>query len=107
MSSNFSFLADKYQDIEKIASLAEGYLYTDPNTCLLKLGLIGEIIVNHMIALDGIQPPVTNTHADRIKLLKCEGMLPTDIDNILYELRTNRNRAAHDGYDSLTMMPRI
>ena len=101
MNSNFSFMADKFPAIEKIGSLAEVYLYTDPNTCLIKLGLLAEIIVNYMLELDGIAPPVTdNTHANRIKILKRADMLPKDIDEILYVLRIKRNKAAHDGYDS-------
>ena len=34
MNSNFTFLADMFPEFEKTGSLAEGYLHTDPNTCL-------------------------------------------------------------------------
>ena len=102
MSGNFSFLADKFPAIEKTGALAESYLYTDPNTCLIKLGMLGEIVVKYMLELDGIEPPKTdNTHANRIRILKQEDMLPKDIDDILYVLRTRRNKAAHDGFECL------
>ena len=101
MSGNFSFLSDKFPAIEKLGTLAEGYLYTDPNTCLIKLGMLSEIVVNYMLELDGIAPPAAdNTHANRIKALQREDMLPRDVSEILYRLRIKRNQAAHDGYDS-------
>ena len=44
-TSNFSFLHDLFPVLENFGSLAEQYVYTDPNSCLLKLGMIGETIV--------------------------------------------------------------
>lgn len=35
----------------------EDYLYSDSNTCLIKLGLFGETIVNLMMDLDGVASP--------------------------------------------------
>jgi type I restriction enzyme R subunit len=78
------------------------YRYTDTNSCLIKLGLFGETIVNIMLKLDNIAPPsYDNTHANRIKLLKQNGLLPKDIDDIFYSLRMTRNKAVHANYDSL------
>jgi len=55
-----------------------------------------------MLELDGITPSETdNTHANRIRLLKYKGMLPREIEDIFYLLRTKRNKATHDGYDSV------
>ena len=54
-----------------------------------------------MLQLDGIEPSeFENTHANRIKLLKKEGLISQNIDDILYSLRTTRNKAVHNNYDS-------
>lgn len=101
MKSNFIFLEKAFPVLSQIGSTAEAYLYSDSNSCLIKLGLFGETIVNIMLKLDNIAPPsFDNTHANRIKLLKKEGLLPKDIDDILYSLRMARNKAVHANYDS-------
>ena len=101
MNSNFSFLADMFPELEKTGNLAEGYLYSDPNTCLFKLGTFAELIVKYMFDMDGIAPPkVDNTHQTRLKILWQEGLLPRDINDIFFVLRKKRNAAVHDGYDS-------
>lgn len=101
MKSNFIFLEEAFSALSQIGNTAENYLYTDPNSCLIKLGLFGETIVNTMLKLDDIDPPsYDNTHANRIKLLKQNGLLPKDIDDILYSLRMARNKAVHENYDS-------
>ncbi|MDD4802632.1 MAG: type I restriction-modification system endonuclease [Syntrophomonas sp.] len=101
MNSNFEYLEKAFPVLAGLGSTAENYLYSDTNSCLIKLGLFGETVINLMLELDKIAPPVyDNTHANRIKLLKKEGLIPQDIDDILYSLRQARNKAVHSGYDS-------
>jgi len=52
--SNFSFMADELPALEKLGVLAEGYLYTDPNSCLYKIGSLAEGIVKQMLEFEGI-----------------------------------------------------
>ncbi len=100
MGSNFSFLDATFPVLMNLGSTAEKYLYSDTNSCLIKLGLFGETIVNLMLQLDDIPRPDSNdTHASRIKILKKEGLLSKSIDDILYALRMTRNKAVHDNYD--------
>ena len=102
MNTNFTFLTEMFPELEKTGSLAEGYLYSDPNTCLFKLGAFAEIMVNYMFDLDNLEPPETdNTHANRLRTLWQAGYLPQDINDIFYVLRKKRNDAVHLGYDSL------
>ena len=54
MNSNSEFLQDKLPIIYQIGALAEKYLYSDANSCLIKLGMMGETIVNMMLKLDGM-----------------------------------------------------
>ncbi|MDP4162338.1 MAG: type I restriction-modification system endonuclease [Bacillota bacterium] len=101
MNSNFQFLEQTFPVLASLGETAESYLYTDTNSCLIKLGLFGETIVNLMLQLDQIDPPAyDNTHANRIKLLKKEGLISQNIDDILYALRMARNKAVHANYDS-------
>lgn len=98
---NFTFLKSKWAELAKFGELAEQYLYSDTNTCFLKMGLLAEHIVQYMLAYDGIsQPENDNTHANRINLLRRNDLLPQEIDNILYVLRKTRNDAAHKGMES-------
>ena len=98
---NFTFLKDKWPEMAKMGELAEQYLYSDTNTCFLKMGLLAEHIVKYMLAYDGIpQPEYDNTHANRINLLRRNDLLPMEIDNILFVLRKTRNDAAHNGMES-------
>ena len=46
MNSNFAFLNDTFPVLGNYGELAEKYLYSDSNSCLMKLGMIGETIVN-------------------------------------------------------------
>lgn len=101
MKSNFVFLNKVFPVLANMGNMAENYLYSDTNSCLIKLGLFGETIVNLMFKLDQIETPEQdNTHANRIRILKKEGLITQNIDDIFYSLRTTRNKAVHSGYDS-------
>jgi type I restriction enzyme R subunit len=103
LNGNFTFLVNDFPALEKLGSLAEGYLYSDPNACIYKLGALSETVVNYMFELDNMPPlnDADNTAANRIKALKYEGLLPRGIDNILYSLRKKRNDAVHNLHDCL------
>lgn len=66
----------------------------------MKLGMIGESIVNLMFTYDRIQLPYDNTAVTRIDTLQREGLLTRDLTDILHALRKARNKAVHENYDS-------
>jgi type I restriction enzyme R subunit len=102
MHSNFTFLKRYWPALSQIGSAAEGYLYTDANACLYKLGMFGERLVLEIFAFEHLpEPQADNTHANRIRVLKKESLIPKKIDDILYALRTARNNAVHAGLDSI------
>lgn len=69
MNSNFAFLTEDFPALEKLGSLAESYLYSDPNSDMFKLGVLAETIVNYMFELDGMMSPSTdNKTANHIKV---------------------------------------
>lgn len=102
MKSNFEFLKRYWPALAQIGAAAENYLYSDPNACLYKLGMFGERLILEIFAFEHISEPKTdNTHANRIRLLKREGLIPKKIDDILFALRKTRNSAVHSGADSV------
>ena len=64
MVSNFEFLEKDFPVLANFGELAEKYCYSDSNSCLMKLGMIGETIVNLMF--------MTESHCHRIILLWLE-----------------------------------
>lgn len=79
MKSNFDFLDKDFPVLAQFGKMAESYLYSDSNSCLMKLGMIGETIVNLMFIYDRIMPPSENTAVNRISVLFREGLLTQDI----------------------------
>ena len=101
MASNFEFLKSEFQVLANFGELAEKYCFSDSNSCLMKLGMIGEMIVKLMFTYDRIPMPAENTAAKRINVLLREGFLTSDLADILHELRKKRNLAAHENYASV------
>lgn len=91
MKSNFEFLKDSFPVLANFGELAEKYLYSDSNSCLMKLGMIGETIVNLIFTYDRIPLPHDNAAVKRIDTLFREGMISRDLVNILHALRKIRN----------------
>ena len=101
MKSNFDFLDKEFPVLAQFGKKAEAYLYSDSNSCLMKLGMIGETIVNLMFAYDRIALPKENTAVNRITVLSREGLLTRDLVDVLHALRKARNKAVHENYASV------
>lgn len=101
MKSNFEFLNKEFPVLSQFGKKAEAYLYSDSNSCLMKLGMIGETVVNLMFTYDRIMPPSENTAVNRIGVLFREGLLTQDLVDILHALRKVRNKAVHENYSSV------
>ena len=102
MKSNFDFLKSEFPVLATFGGQAEKYCFSDSNSCLMKLGMIGESIVNLMFTYDRIQFPYDNTAVARIDTLQREGLLTRDLTDILHSLRKARNKAVHENYESLS-----
>ena len=101
MVSNFAFLKEAFPVLANFGELAEQYLYSDSNSCLMKLGMIGETIVNLIFTYDHIPLPYDNKADTRIRTLYQEGMISRDLSDILHALRKIRNKAVHENYSSV------
>ena len=101
MKSNFEFLKDSFPVLANFGELSEKYLYTDSNSCLMKLGMIGETIVNLIFTYDKLPLPYDNTAVNRIDTLYREGLITHDLADILHALRKKRNLAVHENNASV------
>ena len=101
MTSNFDFLKNDFPVLANFGYLAEQYCYSDANSCLMKLGMIGETIVNLIFTYDKIPLPNNNTAVARIDVLLRDGFIDRGLCDILHVLRKIRNKAAHENYASV------
>ena len=75
MKSNFEFLRRYWPALAEIGATAEGYLFTDPNSCIFKLGMFGERVVSEIFAVEHLRTPeADDSQAGRIRILKREGL---------------------------------
>ena len=101
MKSNFAFLKSHFPVLANFGILAEKYCYSDSNSCIMKLGMIGETIVNLMLTYDKIKIPTDCNAVTKIKILSLQGLLTPDLSDILHALRKARNKAAHTDYENI------
>ena len=101
MKSNFDFLKKDFPVLANFGRLAEDYCYSDSNSALMKLGMIGETIINLMFTYDRVPLPAENTAVKRIDTLFREGLLTQDLVDIFHALRKTRNSAVHENYASV------
>lgn len=99
--ANFEFLKEKFPALANYGTLAEKYCYSDPNSCLIKLGKMGESIVNLMYQYDRVEFPYDNKADKRINKLWQEGYIDNELTAMLHALRKVRNKATHEDYGSI------
>ena len=87
MTRNFDFLNKDFPVLANFGRLAEDYCYSDSNSALMKLGMIGETIINLMFTYDRVPLPAENTAVKRIDALFREGLLTQDLVDIFHALR--------------------
>lgn len=95
---NFAFLEKLFPSLANLGNLAEAYRQSDPNSALMKLGMLCESIVSLMFKYDQVREPYENTLVMKINTLHREGLLPKDLADIMHLVRKARNRAAHQGW---------
>lgn len=88
----------KYPVLAGFGNLAERYWHTDPNSCIMKIGMMGETIVNLIYEIDRIPRPREDRADERIKKLLYEEYITADLSDVLHELRKKRNHATHENY---------
>ncbi|MDQ0896302.1 MULTISPECIES: ankyrin repeat domain-containing protein [unclassified Paenibacillus] len=102
MDSNFVFLQEKWPVLATLGAQAEKNIYQDTHTTQMKVRVFAELLTKYIFAKERIR----DTHQDqisRINTLSKEGVIPTEVVNILHRLRMDSNPAHHEFTDSFEL----
>lgn len=95
MYSNFSMLRAYEQQLWRLGALAERYFAEDPNTSLLKLRQLSELLAQSLAARTGLYTHPEESQYELIRRLQGEGVLPKEVKQVLDQIRVTGNAANH------------
>lgn len=95
LTSNFAHLQEHDEQLLRIGMLAERYFAEDPNTCLLKLRQLAEILAQTTASYVGIFLQPEENQYQLLGRLRDQGILPEDIFQLFGEIRRSGNAANH------------
>ena len=94
-SHNFQFLAAYDPQFVRLGALAERYFRDDPNTCLIKLRQLGELLAQEVAARVGLFGSADEPQSDLLRRLKAERAVPPQAMELFHQIRVAGNLAAH------------
>lgn len=94
-ASNFSFLKAHDAQLVRLGMLAERYFAADPNTCLLKLRQLAELLAQLTAAKVGIYASGDEKQADLLRRLQDHGIVPREAGALFHQVRRAGNDANH------------
>jgi type I restriction enzyme R subunit len=95
IQSNFAQLAEHDEQLLRLGLLAERYFPEDPNTSLLKLRQLTELLAQHVATNVGAYVSTEEAQYDLIRRLQDQGILPREIAQLFSEVRRAGNAASH------------
>ncbi|MGY4617256.1 type I restriction enzyme R subunit [Bradyrhizobium sp. USDA 4472] len=95
-SANFSFLAKRYPDLDRIGAGSERYFSDDPVVALILLRQFGEVLAQMLAARSGLLTDARELQADLLRRLRIEGNYPSSVLDLFHQLRKLGNAATHD-----------
>ncbi len=96
MSANFLHLRGYDEQLFRLGSLAERYFPEDPNTTLLKLRQLAELLAQQVAARFGVEIRVEETQQQLLRRLEWEGVLEREVAELFHGVRRKGNLANHD-----------
>jgi type I restriction enzyme, R subunit len=81
--------------------LAEKYFTEDPNTCLLKLRQLAELLAQMVAAQVGVFVSADESQRDLLRRLQDQGILPREIVQLFDVIRRSGNSANHAFTDDI------
>ncbi|MEY4345511.1 MAG: hypothetical protein RL032_1343, partial [Pseudomonadota bacterium] len=93
--SNFDMLHAYEAQLWRLGALAERYFAEDPNTSLLKLRQLSELLAQSLAARTGLYTNPEETQYELIRRLQGEGALPKEVRQVFDQIRINGNAANH------------
>ena len=95
LQSNFAQLAEHDEQLLRLGLLAERYFPEDPNTSLLKLRQLTELLAQQVATHVGEYVSAEEAQYDLIRRLQDQGILPREIAQLFSEVRRAGNAASH------------
>jgi type I restriction enzyme R subunit len=95
LRTNFAFLKEYDQQLVRLGMLAERYFADDPNTSLLKLRQLSELLAQLLAAKVGLYTSREEGQYDLLGKLQGQGILPRDVAQLFGEVRRAGNAANH------------
>lgn len=93
---NFGFLKQHDQTLQQLAALAERYVFTDPNTALIKIRQLAETLAKSVASLMGIPCGPEQSFLDVEKKLREKGALDRSLQQVMRTVRLAGNEAVHN-----------
>ena len=95
-SQNFAFLNAYEPQLDRLGALAERYFPEDPETCLIKLRQLAELLARQTAARSGLTEDPDESQAELLRRLRFDAAVPAQVLDLFHQLRTAGNRAVHD-----------
>ena len=95
LASNFGFLGEHDEQLVRLGMLAERYFPDDPNTSLLKLRQLGELLAQLLASRTGLYLSDEEPQYDLLRRLQDGGVLPREVAQLFGEVRRAGNAASH------------
>ncbi|QSQ27605.1 type I restriction-modification system endonuclease [Pyxidicoccus parkwayensis] len=94
--TNFAFLEAHDEQLVRLGMLAERYFADDPNTSLLKLRQLAELLAQLVATKVGLYTSRDEAQYDLLRRLQDQGILPREIAQLFGEVRRAGNAANHE-----------
>src|SRR5215831_330687 len=101
-SRNFEFLRSHPRELADLGGFAEHYTHSDPASALVKLRLFGENLVADFLQHHKVPRLPQANFLELLQILEGQNLAPPVVLNKLHALRTQGNRAAHGGADTIS-----
>jgi type I restriction enzyme R subunit len=94
-SHNFDHLIEIDRPLAVLASHAERYFVDDANTALIKTRQFAERMTRFVAESAGVTDDDNDTFSDTLRKIRRDGLLPSEILDVLHHLRIKGNSAVH------------
>ncbi|WP_372661285.1 type I restriction-modification system endonuclease [Cohnella sp.] len=95
-SQNFSFLATKWELLDKVAETGERNVYLDPNTAISKIRTFAETVTKYISAFEQINEERITNQVDRLNQLNYLQLVPRELLDLFHVIRKKGNEATHN-----------
>jgi Type I restriction modification DNA specificity domain/Type III restriction enzyme, res subunit/Type I restriction enzyme R protein N terminus (HSDR_N) len=95
LTSNFAHLQEHDEQLLRLGMLVERYFPDDPNTTLLKLRQLTELLAQLGATKVGLYQSPEESQYDLLRRLQDQGILPREIAQLFGEVRRAGNAASH------------